>query len=117
MVTPDDNAPWVDVVGHYDDELVRGPDGWRIRRRSAHTPRMLTGGGSPVMTGDFAQKYGPWAVIAGASEGVGASLADQLAERGLDLVLIARNGDAAGRGRGAVCASATASRYGQWCWT
>ena len=44
------------------------------------------------MTDDFAQKYGPWAVIAGASEGVGASLADQLAERGLDLVLIARNG-------------------------
>ena len=44
------------------------------------------------MTDDFAQKYGPWAVIAGASEGVGASLADQLAERGLNLVLIARNG-------------------------
>ena len=43
------------------------------------------------MTGDFAQRYGPWAVIAGASEGVGASLADQLADRGLNLVLIARN--------------------------
>ncbi len=43
------------------------------------------------MTGEFAQKYGRWAVIAGASEGVGASLADQLAARGLDLVLIARN--------------------------
>ena len=41
---------------------------------------------------EFAQKYGPWAVIAGASEGIGASLADQLASRGLDLVLIARNG-------------------------
>jgi short-subunit dehydrogenase len=40
---------------------------------------------------DFAEKYGKWAVIAGASEGVGASLADQLASRGLDLVLIARN--------------------------
>ncbi|MGH3678610.1 MAG: SDR family NAD(P)-dependent oxidoreductase [Mycobacterium sp.] len=40
---------------------------------------------------DFAQKYGRWAMIAGASEGVGASLADQLASRGLDLVLIARN--------------------------
>jgi short-subunit dehydrogenase len=41
---------------------------------------------------DFAQKYGPWAVIAGASEGIGASLADQLGARGLNLVLIARNG-------------------------
>jgi short-subunit dehydrogenase len=48
--------------------------------------------GTALVTDDFAQKYGRWAVIAGASEGVGASLADQLAERGLDLVLIARNG-------------------------
>ena len=36
-----------DVVGHYDDELVRGSDGWRIRRRATNTPRMLTGGGAP----------------------------------------------------------------------
>jgi short-subunit dehydrogenase len=40
---------------------------------------------------DFTQKYGQWAVIAGASEGIGASLADQLGARGLNLVLIARN--------------------------
>ena len=41
---------------------------------------------------EFVQKYGPWAVLAGASEGIGASLAGQLASRGVDLVLIARNG-------------------------
>ena len=42
-------------------------------------------------TDEFAGKYGPWALIAGASEGVGASLADQLASLGLNLVLVARN--------------------------
>lgn len=35
-------------------------------------------------------KYGPWAVIAGGSEGVGAEFARQLAETGFNLVLIAR---------------------------
>ncbi len=35
-------------------------------------------------------KYWPWAVIAGGSEGVGAELAVQLAEAGLNLVLLAR---------------------------
>ena len=45
MVTPEDNGPWVDAIGHYDDELVRGPGGWRIRRRATNTPRMITGGG------------------------------------------------------------------------
>jgi short-subunit dehydrogenase len=34
--------------------------------------------------------YGPWAVIAGGSEGVGASFAMQLAESGINLVLVAR---------------------------
>ncbi|WP_137723049.1 SDR family NAD(P)-dependent oxidoreductase [Prescottella subtropica] len=35
-------------------------------------------------------QYGPWAVIAGGSEGVGAGFADELAQAGLNLVLIAR---------------------------
>ncbi|MEI2671653.1 MAG: SDR family NAD(P)-dependent oxidoreductase [Marmoricola sp.] len=34
--------------------------------------------------------YGPWAVIAGGSEGVGAEFALQLAQAGVNLVLIAR---------------------------
>ncbi len=34
--------------------------------------------------------YGPWAVIAGGSEGVGASFADELSAGGINLVLIAR---------------------------
>lgn len=38
---------------------------------------------------DHAQ-YGPWAVIAGGSEGVGSAFAFQLADAGLNLVLIAR---------------------------
>ncbi len=38
----------------------------------------------------FPTKYGPWAVIAGASEGTGACYAEQLAAMGINLVLIAR---------------------------
>ena len=34
--------------------------------------------------------YGPWALVAGGSEGVGASFATQLAEAGVNLVLLAR---------------------------
>lgn len=40
---------------------------------------------------DLAQRYGPWAVIAGGSEGVGAAFAHQLADAGINLLLIARN--------------------------
>jgi short-subunit dehydrogenase len=39
---------------------------------------------------DFRQQYGPWALIAGASEGLGAAFADECASRGCNVVLVAR---------------------------
>jgi uncharacterized protein len=38
----------------------------------------------------FAAKYGPWALVAGASDGLGAAFAAGLADRGLNVVLLAR---------------------------
>src|SRR5580693_2246961 len=38
----------------------------------------------------FASKYGPWALVAGASDGVGAAFAEGIAERGVNVVLLAR---------------------------
>jgi uncharacterized protein len=42
---------------------------------------------------DFAARYGPWGIVAGASEGIGATYAEQLASRGLNLILIARRAE------------------------
>ena len=41
----------------------------------------------------FQAKYGKWAVVAGASEGLGAAYAEELARRGLNLVLVARRSE------------------------
>jgi short-subunit dehydrogenase len=38
----------------------------------------------------FVERYGPWALVAGASEGVGLAYAKAMAERGLDVALVAR---------------------------
>jgi short-subunit dehydrogenase len=39
---------------------------------------------------EFCERYGPWAVVVGASEGVGAAVARQLGQRGVSVVMIAR---------------------------
>lgn len=40
----------------------------------------------------FAKTYGPWAIVAGASEGTGRAFALQLAKRGLNCLLVAHGG-------------------------
>ena len=39
---------------------------------------------------NFVDRYGPWAVIAGASEGTGRAFARQVAAHGVNCILIAR---------------------------
>ena len=42
------------------------------------------------MAEDFSARYGPWALVLGASNGIGAAFARQIADAGVNVVLVAR---------------------------
>src|SRR3546814_2341094 len=42
---------------------------------------------------EFQKRYGPWVLIAGASEGVGAALAREMASRSINCMLVARRSE------------------------
>ncbi len=49
---------------------------------------------------DFADRYGPWAVVTGAAQGVGLAYAEELLERGLAVLLVDRDPKVAGVAEG-----------------
>lgn len=49
---------------------------------------------SSRIRGRFSERYGPWAIVTGASSGLGRAIGEQLAAEGLNLILVARGRDA-----------------------
>ncbi|BBH53126.1 SDR family NAD(P)-dependent oxidoreductase [Fluviispira sanaruensis] len=45
------------------------------------------------MNSNFQKKYGPWALVTGASDGIGRALAIEIAKVGLNLIIVGRNNE------------------------
>ncbi|MEX5711341.1 SDR family NAD(P)-dependent oxidoreductase [Parafrankia sp. FMc6] len=58
-------------------------------------------------SGEFTERYGPWALVAGASVGIGRALSMEAAERGCNVVLVAR-----GKKQLELTAAEVANRHG-----
>ncbi|MFT4517728.1 MAG: short-subunit dehydrogenase [Halioglobus sp.] len=56
------------------------------------------------MNNTLLQQYGPWALIAGGSEGIGLSFARELAAAGINLILLARRSEPLEAARQLLCA-------------
>ena len=44
-----------------------------------------------VCSVDYKEKYGEWAVVTGCTQGIGKCYAEELAQKGMNIVLISRN--------------------------
>jgi short-subunit dehydrogenase len=63
--------------------VIYDPSAWATSGRAIMAERKSEGLA-------FADRYGPWAIVTGGSEGVGAAWASAIAARGIGLVLVAR---------------------------
>ncbi|RMD84646.1 MAG: SDR family NAD(P)-dependent oxidoreductase [Candidatus Dadabacteria bacterium] len=61
-----------------------------------------------MLSGEFAARYGSWAVVTGASSGIGRALAEELARRGVSVLAVARRRDRLESLRAQIVSSGTA---------